>query len=144
MAGRKPSNRERPEQGPRPPSSIVRGQGRIEIDFDATDQRLEPFDQARIHGLLALGMASHVVSQKAQELAEYWVVSFKAFGACGAHQYDFAARADAIADLVALAEPQGAPHGFRNGGLVALGQGLFDVEAGRHGVLRPKRRMISS
>jgi parallel beta-helix repeat protein len=29
--------------------------------------------EGRIHGLLALGMASHVVSQKAQELAEYWV-----------------------------------------------------------------------
>jgi hypothetical protein len=72
---------------------------------------LELVDQARIHGLQTLGMAGHVASQEAQELAEYWVVCLKAFEAWRARQHDFAAGADAVADLVALAEPQGAPIG---------------------------------
>ena len=93
MAGRKPFNRERPGIGPGPHSFIVRRQGRIEIYFDATDQRLEPVDQARIHGLQTLGMAGHVASQEAQELAEYLVVCFKAFGACRARQHHLAAGA---------------------------------------------------
>jgi hypothetical protein len=97
--------------GPGPRSCIVHRQGRIKIDFDATDQRLEPVDQSRIHGLQALGMACYVDSQEAQELAEHWVVYFKAFGACRARQHDFATGADAVADLVAFAEPQGPPTG---------------------------------
>jgi hypothetical protein len=56
-------------------------------------------------------MAGHVASQEAQELAEYWVVCLKAFEAWRARQHDFAAGADAVADLVAFAEPQGAPTG---------------------------------
>ena len=93
MAGRKPFNRERPGIGPGPHSFIVHRQGRIKIDFDATDQRLQPFNQARIHGLQALGMAGQVTSQEAQELAEHWVVCFKAFGAWRARQHHLAAGA---------------------------------------------------
>ena len=79
--------------GPGPRSCIVHRQGRIKIDFDATDQRLQPFNQARIHGLQTLGMAGQVTSQEAQELAEHWVVCFKAFGACRARQHHLAAGA---------------------------------------------------
>jgi hypothetical protein len=39
------------------------------------------------------------------------VVCFKAFGACRARQHHLTTGADAVADLVAFAEPQGAPTG---------------------------------
>jgi hypothetical protein len=100
---------------------------------DATHQRLDPFDQARIHCLQALGMAGNVASQEAQKLAEQRVVSFRA---CNTGEQHLAAGENAVADLAALAELKGATHGFRHGGLVADGQGGFDVETGRHGALR--------
>lgn len=47
----------------------------IEIDFDATDQRLDPLDKTSIHGLQAFRMAGNVAGQVAQELSEHRIPS---------------------------------------------------------------------
>src|SRR5690606_5769405 len=73
--------------------------------------------------------------QKAQELAKHRVVTFGGFGA--GKQY-LAVRPDGVVDFVSLAKPQGATHSFRHSGLVAVGQRGFNIENGRHGVLRSK------
>src|SRR5690606_32701308 len=49
-----------------------------------------------------------------------------------------AVRPDGVVDLVSLAKPQGATHGFRHRGLVAVSQRGFNIENGRHGALRSK------
>ena len=77
-------------------------------------------------------MASHIASQEAQEaqeLAEQRVFSFRA---CRASEQYLASGENAVADLAILAGLKGARQGFRQGGLVAVGQGAFQVEAGRH------------
>jgi hypothetical protein len=103
----------------------VRRQGRIEIHIDATIQRLEPLDQARIHCLQALGMAGHIANQEAQELVEQRVVSFRA---CSADKHHLAAGENAVEDPGALAELKGARHGLRHGGLVAV-ERLLNVDS---------------
>ena len=133
--GQKPSSRESLWAWACLSSFIVCRQARIEIDFDATGQRLEALHEAGVNSLQALWMAGDVAGKEAEELAKHRVVFL---GGLGARQYDLAARADGVVDLVALARPKGTAHGFRHRGLVAVGQRGFDFEGGSHGALRSK------
>ena len=69
---------------------IVRRQGDVEIDFDATGQRLQALHEAGVDGLEALRMVGDVARQEAQELTEHRVVNF---GGVDARQHNFAAGA---------------------------------------------------
>ena len=89
-----------------------------------------------LDGLQALGVGGDIACQEAQELAEQGVVVLR--GLC-AGQDHVSAGPNAVVELVAFAEPEGATHGFRDSGLVAVGQRGFDFEGGRHGALRSDR-----
>src|SRR5690606_41181771 len=92
--------------------SVVCG---IKFILNATIQRLQSLNKASINRLQVLGVAGHVVRQKAQELAKHRVVTFGGFGA--GKQY-LAVRPDGVVDLVSLAKSQGATHGFRHRGQI--------------------------
>lgn len=63
-------------------SFIVFRQGGIEIDIDDADQRLEALDEAGIHSLQPLRMASDVGGQEPEELTEHRVITVGCFDAC--------------------------------------------------------------
>ena len=78
-------------------------------------------------------MAGDVGGQEIQEGAQRRVIAFRAGRT---RQHDFAIGADRVVELVALAQLEGAPDGFRDGGLVAVGERGFGFEHGGHCGLR--------
>ena len=78
-------------------------------------------------------MLSKIAGEKAEELTDQRII--RCVGA-GARHHDLATGTDAVVDLVAFAESEGAAHGFRNRGLITVGQCGFGFKGGGHDRLR--------
>ncbi len=89
--------------------------------------------EAGVDRLQALGVAGNVAGEEGEELSEHGVISL---GVIGAGEKYRAIRLDHIVNLVTFAELEDAAYGFGNRGLVAVGEGGFDFEGGRHDVYR--------
>lgn len=103
---------------------VVRRQGGLEIDFDVASQCLKALHEVGVYGLQAFRMPGDVLGQKAQKLSQHRVV---AIGGLSAGKHHLATGADAVVDLVALAELKGATHRFRHRRLITVGQRGFGL-----------------